>query len=84
MTDSKLNYIETVPLGTLVAFNDEKGKARTAAIVERNVEEKTLVVETEFKKKFNVTFDNVLWVKVGTRWPKGVYNLLKGKSDEAE
>lgn len=80
----KLEYIENAKLGTIIAFVDENGKARTAAIIDRSTEEKLLNVETEFHREFVVPYDNVLWVKNGTRFPRGVYNMLKGIKEEKE
>lgn len=78
----KVEYIEKAPLGTIVAFVDENGKARTAAICDKSLENKTLKVVTEFDREFIVPFENVLWVKNGTRFPRGVYNMLKGIKEE--
>lgn len=73
-------YIEKAEVGTLVAFLDEKGKPRTAKIVNRSSKRRLLKVVTEFDWEFIVSYDKVLWVKNGTRWPKGIYLLLKGYS----
>ena len=76
----KEEYIENANIGTLVAFVDENGKARTAAIVNRSTKSKKIKVETEFGREFIVPYDKVLWVRgKNERWPKGVYNMLKGK-----
>ena len=76
----KEEYIENASIGTLVAFVDEHGKARTAAIVNRSTKSKKIKVETEFGREFIVPYDKVLWVRgKNERWPKGVYNMLKGK-----
>lgn len=76
--ENRGKYIEEAEVGTLVAFIDEKGKPRTAAIVNRSSKRRMLKVQTEFGWEFIVPYEKVLWVKKGTRWPKGVYNLLKG------
>ena len=32
---------------------------------------------TEFDAEFVVSYDRILWVKNGNRWPKMVYQMLK-------
>lgn len=70
--------IEKAEVGTLIAFYDEKGKPRTAALVNRSSKKKVVKLVTEFEREFIVPYDNVIWIKKGNRWPRGVYNLLKG------
>ena len=77
------DVIEQSEIGTIFAFIDDYGKARTAKILSKNSENKTIYAETEFNKNFIVPYNHVLWCqKPGNkRWPKGVYNLLKGKTN---
>lgn len=72
------HLIEQAEAGTLIAFYDEKGKPRTAALVNRSSKNKLVKLVTEFEREFIVPYDNVIWIKKGNRWPRGVYNLLKG------
>lgn len=72
------DLIEKADVGTLIAFYDEKGKPRTAALVNRSSKKKVVKLVTEFEREFIVPYDNVIWIKKGNRWPRGVYNLLKG------
>lgn len=74
----KEKYIEEAEVGTLIAFYDKKKKPRTAALVNRSSTRRVIKVVTEFGWEFIVPYEDVLWVRKGTRWPKGVYNLLKG------
>ena len=76
-TKNKEKYIEEAEVGTLVAFVDENGKPRTAAIQNRSSKRKVLKVVTEFGWEFIVPYEKVLWIKKGNRWPNGVYRLLK-------
>jgi transcription termination factor Rho len=78
---AKQEYIETAPIGTLVAFYAPDGKVRTAKIMKRSVKNKKLKVETEYKAEYIIHFQDVLWVRTSNRWPRGVYNLLKGIKD---
>ena len=84
--ESKEAYLEGAPLGTLIAFKvpdtaiirpGEK-KVKSAKIVGRNVSKKKLRLQTEYDAFYIVPFENVLWVKTGSRWPRSIYNLLKG------
>ena len=75
----KDGYIEKVNLGCLVAFKTSNGKVKSAKIVKRSIKERMLLLETEYKSAYKVSFDDVLWVKTGNRWPKGIYELLKGR-----
>lgn len=68
--------VNRASVGTLVAFFDILGKARTGKITEHT--DSGIIAVTEYGAKFLVTFDKVLWVKFNHRWPRWVYNLLKG------
>lgn len=82
VAEVKLSYIENADLGTIVAFISPSGKAKSAKIIGRDVDNKILEVETSYGAKFKVAFSDVIWVRTGKRWPKGVYELLKGISNE--
>lgn len=81
---AKLEYVETAPIGSLIAFYAPDGKVRTAKITKRSVKNQKLKVQTEYKAEYIVTFTDVLWVRTGTRWPRGVYNLLKGIKNDGK
>lgn len=80
--DVKDRYLDTAEIGCLVAFKIETGKVKSAKIVKRSTSGRKLKVETAYGMEYIVPYDNVLWVKTGTRWPKGVYMLLKGITKE--
>lgn len=83
--DVKVDYVSTAEIGTIVAFKLPDGRVKSAAIVARSVGDRKLKLETKYKQRFIVDFDDVVWVRTGTRWPKGVYQLLKGVAkDEPE
>lgn len=83
--DAKVDRIINAPIGTLVAFYEpETRKMNTAKMTNRNRSKRLIKCETQYGKEFVVPFDDIAWVKTGTRWPKGVYQLLKGKCDGAE
>nr|DAV38764.1 MAG TPA: Rho termination factor, N-terminal domain [Caudoviricetes sp.] len=74
---SKSAYIENVEPGVMVAFKFAN-KAKSAKLIARNSEERKLKLVTSYGKEYIVSYDDVLWIKTGPRWPKGVYRLLKG------
>ena len=79
----KSSYVETVQLGTLVAFMEpETGKLNTAKVVAKNSKNRMLKLMTQYDAEFIVSYDNIVWVKTGARWPRGIYNELKGISNE--
>lgn len=74
----KAKYVETAPIGSIVAFMVRDGKAKSAKIVKRSTPNRKLLVETSYGAQLKISYDDVIWVKTGTRFPRGVYNLLKG------
>lgn len=81
----RIEYIYKCPLGTIVAFKciDEDGDRpdiyKSGKVVKKFLEQELIEVITEYGARFYIPFRNVVWVKTGTRWPRKVYNLLKGK-----
>lgn len=80
--EEKLSYIEGAKIGTLVAFKTDSGKIKSAMIVKRSTKNRKLKLETKYGASFIVPFDDVIWVRTNKRWPKGVYQLLKGIESE--
>ena len=80
---SREDIIEQSELGTIFAFIDNYGKARTAKMEKKDPEKKVIYAVTEFNKNFVVPYRCVLWCQKNgnTRWPKGVYKLLKGQKE---
>lgn len=81
--EKKLGYIEGAKVGTLVAFKTDNGKIKSAMITKRSTKNRKFKLETKYGAQFIVSFDDVVWVRTNKRWPKGVYQLLKG-IDESE
>lgn len=77
-------YVENVKVGTLVAFKTGPNKAKSAMVVKRSTKNRKLKVETKYGKELIISFDDVIWVHTNKRWPKGVYNMLKGMVDKDE
>lgn len=79
----KLERLRKVEIGVVVAFkHPEKDKVVSAKIVKKSTQREKLMVETSYGLQLVIGFEDVIWIKTGKRWPKGVYNLLKGIKDE--
>lgn len=77
----KLSYIKTAVPGSIVAFNDCKSnRMRSAKVVETDPINKTMKLETEYGMIFNVRYEDITWVRTTNRWPRGIYNALKGRN----
>lgn len=77
-TKNKELYINEAEPGTLIAFLDEGGKPRTAALVNRSAKARKVKLVTEYGWEFIVPYDNVMWVKRQERWARNIYRILKG------
>lgn len=82
--DDKNDRIQNAPIGTIVAFKAPGGRIRSAKIKLRSTTKRRLLVCTEYDAEYNISYDDVIWVKSGKRWPKGVYNLLKGRAADGK
>ncbi len=82
--EQKMHYIENIEIGTIVAFKLSNGKVKSAKVVKKSTKNRKLKLETDYGAEYIVPYESVIWVRTGKRWPKGVYNLLKGTvcSDE--
>ena len=78
----KMPYIENVEIGTLVAFRLSNGRVKSAKVTRKSTKNRKLKLETDYGAEYIVSYDDIVWVRTGKRWPRGVYNLLKGLVDE--
>lgn len=78
VTRVKADYISNLKEGTIIAFkvNDTK---MLSGIVESILENNSFKVKTKTGIKFIVNRNNIVWVKTGDRWPRGVYQALRGE-----
>ena len=76
--DRKIPYIEQAEMGAMVAFRLPNGKVKSAKLINRSVKNRKVKLETSYGKVFVVKYEDVIWVRTNDRWPRGVYNLLKG------
>ena len=80
----KMPYIENIEIGTLVAFRLSNGKVKSAKVTRKSTKNRKLKLETDYGAEFIVSFEDIVWVRTGKRWPKGVYRLLKGLDSNGE
>lgn len=78
----KMPYIENVEIGTIVAFRLSSGKVKSAKVTKKSTKNRRLMLKTEYGAEYIVSYDDIIWVRNGKRWPKGVYNLLKGTGEK--
>lgn len=78
----KMSYIENIEIGTLVAFRLSNGKVKSAKVTRKSTKNRKLKLETDYGAEYIVSFEDIVWVRTGKRWPKGVYRLLKGLVDK--
>lgn len=76
--EQKMHYVENVEIGTIVAFRLSSGKVKSAKVVKKSTKNRKLKLETDYGAEYIVPYESIVWVRTGKRWPKGVYNLLKG------
>lgn len=81
--EQKLSYIERAEVGTIIACTID-GKTRSAKIVKRSTKKRRFMVETAYGAQHIVPYENVIWVRTGNKWPRGVYRELKGLEPETE
>lgn len=79
--EQKLTYVKNVDIGTIIAFRLSNGKAKSAKVTRKSTKNRKLKVETDYGAEYIISFDDVIWVRTGKRWPRGVYKLLKGQVD---
>lgn len=80
--EQKQKYLDNIQVGALVAFRVNDKKAKSAKVIKKSTKQRKLMVETSYGATSVISFDDVLWVRTGNRWPRGVYNMLKGIGDE--
>lgn len=77
----KMHYIENIEVGVLVAFRLSNGKVKSAKVTRKSTKNRKLKLETDYGAEYIVSYDDIVWVRTGKRWPRGVYKLLKGLVD---
>jgi 5,10-methenyltetrahydromethanopterin hydrogenase len=79
--DKKKKYLDRAKVGTIVAFECADGTTKSAKILSKN-DEHHIVLETAYGTRYVIEQRQILWVKTGPRWPRGIYNQLKGNESD--
>ena len=79
--EQKMSYIENIDIGTIVAFRLSNGRVKSAKVTRKSTKNRKLKLETDYGAEYIVSYEDVIWVRTGKRWPRGVYKLLKGQVD---
>lgn len=66
-------FISDLRVGNIVAFKNEEYMLSGKVL---EIGEK-ITIQTSNNSVFYVDKKNIVWVKLGTNWPEGVYNALK-------
>lgn len=82
INEEKEMYIANANVGTLVAFRLSNGKVKSAKITRKSSSKRRFKLETSYGAEYIVPFEDIIWVRTGKRWPRGIYRLLKGIEDE--
>ena len=79
--EQKMSYIENIDIGTIVAFRLSSGRVKSAKVVRKSTKNRKLKLETDYGAEYIISYEDIIWVRTGKRWPRGVYKLLKGQVD---
>lgn len=79
--EQKMSYIENIDIGTIVAFRLSSGKVKSAKVTRKSTKNRKLKLETDYGAEYIIFYEDIVWVRTGKRWPRGVYKLLKGQVD---
>ena len=79
--EQKMSYIENIDIGTIIAFRLSNGKVKSAKVTRKSTKNRKLKLETDYGAEYIISYEDVVWVRTGKRWPRGVYKLLKGQVD---
>lgn len=82
--EQKMPYIEGAVVGTIVAFRLPNGKVKSAKIIKKSTKRRQFMLETDYGAQYITPYEDIIWVRTGKRWPRGVYKLLKGLVDVDE
>lgn len=79
----KSRYIDSLKVGQILAFNIN-GSTISGKVVEIADPEEFITIETKNKTQFIIRREDIVWVKTGQRWPKGVFQALKGEKQDGQ
>ena len=74
----RMPYIEDANVGKIVAFRLPDGRTKSAKVILKSTKNRKFKLETKYGAEFIVSYDDIVWVRYGKRWPRYIYSLLKG------
>ena len=74
----RMPYIEDAKPGMIVAFRLPDGRTKSAKVILKSTKNRKFKLETRYGAEFIVSYDDIVWVRYGKRWPSYIYSLLKG------
>lgn len=80
--EGSCKYLDDLVPGTIVAFRKPDLSVKSAKVIRKSTNDKKLMVQMKFGASKVIDFSDVIWVKTTERWPKWVFNLLKGIEEE--
>lgn len=81
-SNGRCKYLDDLRLGTIVAFRSPDLSVKSAKVLRKSTKDQKLMVQLKFGASKIINYSDVIWVKTTERWPKWVFNLLKGIEDE--
>lgn len=84
----KSKYVARLQCGSIIAFKTPEGRMLSGKVVQftfavgEDAGHMIYCVETKNGKKFTIKDYDIAWVRTGERWPKGIYNALRGITNE--
>lgn len=76
-----MDYLSNVEPGTVVAFKRPDTGAYVSGML-TEIATSYVVIETKHGTAFKVPPEAVVWVKTGKFWPKWVFGLFNGETDD--
>lgn len=70
---SRETYIENLSIGNIVAFKSKEMMFSGKVV---DISDK-VTIQTLNNSVFYVDKQDIVWVKLGTNWPTGIYNALR-------
>ena len=67
------DYINNLKEGHIIAYKNDKGMF-TGKVIE--VRQNNVVIQTINNSVYTIKKEDITWVKLGSRWPTGIFNAL--------
>lgn len=73
------DYINNLKEGHIIAYKNDKGMF-TGKVIEAHSDD--VVIQTVNKSIYTISKNDITWVKLGSRWPTGIFNALVASKGE--